>query len=171
MISGLLRNLIAAVVSIAALLSYALIHIYAVVMAFLAHAPGELDPRLSTPEFEFIATSLAGLVGGIVAAGLGVPLNDPAPDIRGGSRRLANMGRLLGLSTSTGITPSDWRVGVIGAYVIIYLLVTAVGLIALVVSNAGVAPLTKTQAFVGLGVGVALVNAYLVSAADRSGSA
>ena len=108
------------------------------------------------PNLEFLASSLAGLVGGIVAAAFGQKLPDP-PGSRSLLRRKLNaFGRF--------VSPFDQeppRELLAIAYALIYISMSILAIVTWVADIPHTPKLTNHLAIVSLGLFIAIVTAYL----------
>jgi peptidoglycan/LPS O-acetylase OafA/YrhL len=117
------------------------------------------------PNFEFIAASLAGLVGGIVAAAFGQKLPD---NTRNNFRLTAKLDAFGGFLTPFKSEPP--REILAAAYALIYIGMSVWAIFVWVADKPFTPKLTDNLAVVSIGLFIAIVTAYLGDKNNQSGA-
>lgn len=156
-----LTQLLAYIITVGGLVLFLAIH-WVPLGSILASPASKLPAALNASTYSNTATSLAGLVGGVIASGFGLPRPEPPQPLPKTRlhRGARGMRRVMGLDLFTR-NQNDRRVELIVAlYVGGYLLT---GVTALIVTLVGMSPphYIESLGFLALGVIIAVANSIM----------
>ncbi len=149
-------------VTMGGLIAFAILHGLAISEAF---RPRPFPVWLTSDAMLWSATTLTGLVGGVVAVAFGVK---PDTDLQGGAEtkgQTAQMTRALrrmtGLDSTGEQTSNRLKDTAAMVYVCMYLIVGGFSWVAYIFAPGGVTEQTKSLALVTVGIMVAVINKFV----------
>jgi hypothetical protein len=176
MMNPKVARFLAGSVALAAIAGFAVMYGRAIWFVFTS----KVDPVTSKPEFVYVATALAGLVGGVVA----MFFNEQLPDDTTGPQQRKNEPpttpsktglKAAGLALKRSIYPADGRDRlfsiVSSIYVIVYFIIGVLAIIALVTASSSMPDLVKNLALISAGLFVAIARSFFHVPKPDSGKA
>lgn len=154
------RRFLAGLVAILAIVGFGFLYCYGIVLCYIA--PTGTTPSFN-PEYVYVATALAGLVGGVVAMTFNEKLPD-APRQAGATGATPSASGLRAGLTAIKNTFTQGKIDVLAfistAYVIIYFFVSFFAIAIWIKRSDHTPDLIKNLALIGIGLFLAIARSF-----------